>query len=195
MVKGLDLDVMLKNVRHARCAVRTAAAKALCFGGHFEEIEDLLGSPDPRLRRAALDGISDCNPWFTSPTAGRHALKPGQFTPAMGAAITKIMSDPDEAWFVIDGALTVLSIAPVPLIEENIPNILKWTTVDDWWLRESAFLALTGLQRDEALFVEHLPTIIDMMIKEYNYNPRHKMVMPAHGGLEGARERQPGRAG
>jgi hypothetical protein len=177
VVQGLDLDVMRKNVLHARCAVRAAAAKALCFGGHFKDIEVLLGSPDPRLRRAALDGISDCNPWFTSPTAGRNALKPGQFTPQMCEAITKIMSNPDEAWFVTDGALTVLSVAPVPLIEENIPNILRWTSVDDWWLRESAFLALTGLQRDEALFVEHLPTIIDMMIKEYNYNPRHKMVV------------------
>lgn len=177
VVKGLDLDMMCKNVRHARCAVRVAAAKALCFGKHFAEIENLLASPDPRLRRAALDGISDCNPWFTSPTAGRNALKPEQFTPEMCAAITKIMSDPDEAWFVIDGALTVLSVAPVPLIAENIPHILRWTTVDDWWLRESAFLALTGLQRDEELFIEHLPTIIDMMIKEYDYNPRHKMVV------------------
>jgi hypothetical protein len=175
-VKGLDLNVMLKNVHHARCNVRTAAAKALCFSGHFKEIGDLLGSPDPRLRRAALDGISDCNPWFTSPTAGQHALAPGQFTPAMGEAVTRIMSNPEEAWFVIDGALTVLSIAPIPVLQENLPNILKWTTVEDWWLRESAFLALMGLQRDEALFVSHLPTIIDMMIREYNYNPRNKMV-------------------
>jgi len=82
-VKGLDPNVMLKNVRHARCAVRTAAAKALCFSKRFRDIEELLRDPDPRLRRAALDGISDCNPWFTSPTVGRHALKPEQFTPAM----------------------------------------------------------------------------------------------------------------
>jgi len=183
-VKGLDLNVMLKNVRHARCAVRTAAAKALSFSRRHDELEALLRDPDPRLRRAALDGISDCNPWFTSPTAGRHALKPEQFTPAMGEAVTKIMSDPKEAWFVIDGALTVLSIAPTPVIKENLPNILKWTTVDDWWLRESAFLALMGLQRDEALFIKHLPTTIDMMIKEYNYNPRHKMVKQLKGALK-----------
>ena len=183
-VKGLDLNVMLKNVRHARCAVRTAAAKALNFSKRYGELAALLRDPDPRLRRAALDGISDCNPWFTSPTAGRYALKPEQFTPAMGEAVTKIMSDPNEAWFVIDGALTVLSIAPTPVIKENLPSILKWTTVDDWWLRESAFLALIGLERDEALFIEHLPTMIDMMINEYNYNPRHKMVRQLKGALK-----------
>jgi hypothetical protein len=110
----------------------------------------------------------------------------------MGEAVTRIMSNPEEAWFVIDGALTVLSIAPIPVLQENLPNILKWTTVEDWWLRESAFLALMGLQRDEALFVSHLPTIIDMMIREYNYNPQQDG-QPTHGSLAEARERQPGR--
>jgi hypothetical protein len=37
-VKGLSLNMMLKNVRHWRCAVRIGAAKALCMNKHFGEL-------------------------------------------------------------------------------------------------------------------------------------------------------------
>ncbi len=174
-VKELPLDMMLKNVRHARCTVRGAAAKALCMNKRYGELERLLRDPDPRLRRAGLDGINDNRPWFTGPVVGKYALKAGEFTPAMIEAITKMLSDPEEAWFVVDGALNALSHAPVGLIEKNIPSILKWTTIDDWWMRESAFMALMGMQDDEKLFMKYLPTLLDVMTKEYNYNPRHKM--------------------
>ncbi len=175
-VKGLSLDMLLKNVRHARCAVRTGAAKALCMNGRIGELEELLCDPDPRLRRAALDGINDSRPWFTGPVVGRHALEAEEFTPAMIEAITSMMSDPEEAWFVIDGALSALGHAPVAAIEKNIPNILPWTAHDDWWLRESAFMALMGLKEDEQLFITHLPTMIDLLVNEYHYNPRVKMI-------------------
>jgi len=181
--RDLELNILLKNVRHARCEVRTAAAKVLIAKGEFGEIERLLNDPDPRLRRAALDGIMDCGPWFTIPPRGRHALKSDMFTPGMIHAINRIMRDPDEAWFVVDGAMLVLAGAPVEVIKENIPHIKPWTTHEDWWLRESAFYALMGLERDEVLFTKALPTLIDMMLKEYNYNPRHKMVQSLREAL------------
>ena len=90
--RSSPLDMMLKNVRHARCTVRTAAAKALCMNKRFAELEALLRDPDPRLRRAALDGINDSHPWFTGPTVGRYALAADEFTPAMTEAITKILT-------------------------------------------------------------------------------------------------------
>jgi hypothetical protein len=175
-VKGLALDMMLKNVRHARYEVRTAAAKALCLNKRFSELEGLLRDPDPRLRRAALDGINDYHSWFLEPAVGRQALKAGEYTPAMNEAITKILSDPKEAWYVVDGALQALHHAPVELIRKNIPNILPWATHEDWWLRESAFMALMGLQTDDALFTKYLPALTAIMTKEYNYNPHFQMI-------------------
>ncbi|MDP6116384.1 MAG: DUF6288 domain-containing protein [Planctomycetota bacterium] len=182
-VKALPLNVMLKNVRHARYTVRAGAAKALCMNRRLGELEQLLRDPDPRLRRAALDGINDSRPWFTSPAVGKHALKAEEFSPAMTEAITAIMSDPHEAWFVVDGALHALHHAPLPLVKKNIPNILAWTTHVDWWLREAAFMALMGLQEDEEFFIEHLPTMIEIMTKEYHYNPRIKMIAQLKGAL------------
>jgi hypothetical protein len=173
--RRLPLKMMLKNARHARCVVRGAAAKALCFNRQYGEIEKLLGDPDPRMRRTALDGINDNHPWFTGPVVGKNALKAEQYTPAMKGGISRILSDPDEAWFVVEGALHALHHAPVDLVEKNISRILPWTKHEDWWLREAAFRALMGLQKDERLFVENLPTLIDVMIKEYPFCSRYQM--------------------
>jgi len=183
-VKGLALEMMLKNVRHARYEVRTAAAKALCMNKRFSELEELLRDPDPRLRRAALDGINDYHSWFLEPAVGRQALQAGEYTPAMNEAITRIMSDPKEAWYVMDGALQALHHAPVELIRKNIPNILPWASHEDWWLRESAFMALMGLQEDEKLFTEYLPSLTEIMAKEYNYNPHYQMIQQLRKAAE-----------
>ena len=114
---------------------------------------------------------------------GRLALKPGDFTPAMKDEITQIMSDPGESWFVVDGALQALHHAPVELIKVNIPAILKWTTNEDWWLRESAFMALMGLRDDEKLFIEYLPVMLDVMTRESHYNPRTQMLKQLRNAL------------
>jgi len=90
-------------------------------------------------------------------------------------AITDILANPEEAWFVTDAALSALHNAPLDAIEKNIPRILPWTRSDDWWLRESAFMALMGLQRDDDLFLKYLPTLIDMYVKEYYANPNINM--------------------
>lgn len=182
-VKDLPLDMLLKNVRHARFEVRAAAAKALCLNRRFPEVESLLRDPDPRLRRAALDGINDYHAWFTESAIGRHALKAEDYTPAISAAITRILGDPQEAWYVVDGALQALHHAPIPLIVDNLSNIHPWTTHEDWWLRESAFLALMGLRDDQELLVKQLPVLIDVMIRETHYNPRLQMLKQLNRAL------------
>ena len=171
----LPLNTMLKNVRHARYSVRLGAAKALRMNKLFGQLEKLLRDPDPRLRRAGLDGITDYRPWCGSLPWGRNPLKATQYTPGMIQGIAKILADPEEAWFVTDGALLALHNAPVDAIKRNIPRILPWTTHEDWWLREAAFMALLGLQEDDALFLKYLPTLIDMYVKEYYANPNMNM--------------------
>lgn len=183
-VREIPLETLLRNVHHTSFQVRAAAAKGLAMTRRFSELEQLLRDPDPRLRRAALDGINDYHAWFLEPAVGRHALKPGDFTPAMKDEINQIMSDPGESWFVIDGALQALHHAPVELIKVNIPAILHWTKNEDWWLRESAFMALMGLQDDEQLFVEYLPVLIDVMTREGHYNPRVHMLNQLRSALE-----------
>ncbi len=174
-VSKLPLNTMLKDVRHARYAIRVGAAKALRLRKQFGELEKLLRDPDPRLRRAGLDAIIDSKPWCGSLVWGRNALKAKEYTPAMISAIADILANPNEAWFVTDAALSALYNAPVDTIERNIPRILPWTTHEDWWLRESAFMALMGLQKDDDLFLKYLPTLIDVYVREYYANPNMNM--------------------
>jgi hypothetical protein len=174
-VKKLEPDLLLEFVLHARCEIRTAAAKALCRNKQWAAIEALLFDPDPRFRRAALDGINDYTPWFFNPPVGKFAIPAADFTPAMQNAITSILHNPKEAWYVLDGAMMALGHAPVPLIEKNVPRVLPWTKHEDWWMRDAAFQALIGLKSDQRLFVQHVPTLLEMLAKELHVNPHARM--------------------
>ncbi|MCF7957224.1 MAG: DUF6288 domain-containing protein [Phycisphaerae bacterium] len=171
----LPLNTLLKNARHARYSIRVAAAKSLRSNNNFGELEKLLCDPDPRLRRAGLDGIVDYKPWCGSLALGGSALKTKEYTPAMTRSITQILANRKEAWYVADGAMLALYNAPVDVIRQNIPNILPWTNNNSWWLRESSFMALMGLQKDDGLFCKVLPKLIDMYVNEYYANPNINM--------------------
>ena len=165
---------MLKNTRHSSYYIRTHAARALRRAGKNEELEALLRDPDPRLRRAGLDGIIDV--WLLGSTGG-NALKAEQFTPGISRAISAILANPAEAWFVKDAALQALYSAPADVIKENIPRVIPCATHPEWWLRCSAFDALLGLRKDPAQesFRAQLPTLINTMINEYHTWPRDHM--------------------
>ncbi|MCF7954594.1 MAG: HEAT repeat domain-containing protein, partial [Phycisphaerae bacterium] len=171
---------MLKNVYHRRYMIRTQAAKALRATGGFDELEKLLADSDPRVRRAALDGLMDYNYWFG---AGRDAIKADQFTPKMVAAIKKMLADPEESLWVVDGALAVLKFAPAEDIYSLRSLIMPWTTHQDWWLRESSFMALSGLEKDDAMYRKVVPTLLKMMTAEYHTMPRGRMLSVMAGSL------------
>ena len=180
-LKSLPREVLLKNVYHRNYMIRAQAGKALREVGAFDELEKLLRDPDPRVRRAALDGLIDYNYWFS---IGRNPISTDQFSPAMLEAITKMLSDPAESWWVDDGALMALKFAPAKDIQACKSLIMPWTKHSDWWLRESAFLALSGLEKDDALYLEILPTLLTMATDEYHTQPRARMMNHLEGVLK-----------
>jgi hypothetical protein len=166
-------EMLLKNVYHKRFLIRSQAAKALRATGAFGVLEGLMTDPDPRVRRAALDGLTDYRYWFGH---GKEPIKTEQFTAGMVANIRKMLSDPDESWWVIDGALMAMKFAPVEDIKKLEPLIMPYLKHREWWLRESAFAALSGLNRDEQLYLEVVPTLVKVMIGEYHTMPRERML-------------------
>ena len=172
-LKQVPREVMLKNVYHRRYMIRVQAAKALREIGALDELEKLLGNPDPRIRRAGLDGLIDYNYWFAM---GRRAITTEQFSDVMLKAVKQMLSDPNESWWVVDGALMLLKLAPAQDIQACKSLIIPWTKHGDWWLRESAFTALSGLEKDDALYLEILPTLLTMMTDEYHTQPRSRML-------------------
>ncbi len=180
-IKTLPRETLLKNVYHRNDMIRTQAGKALRAVDAFDELEKLLQDADPRVRRAALDGMIDYNYWFA---AGDNPISAAQFSPAMLAAITKMLTNPKEAWWVVDGALMALKLAPAKEIQTRLPLIMPWTKHSDWWLRESAFMALSGLQKDDALYVKILPTLLTLATSEYHTMPRERMMNHLNGVLQ-----------
>ena len=180
-LKTLPREVILKNVYHRQYMIRTQACKALRATDAFDELEKLLQDPDPRVRRAALDGMIDYNYWFC---IGNNPIPTDKFTPAMVKSITKMLSDPKESWWVIDGALLALKFAPAKDIQQNYKLIEPWTKHSDWWLREAAFMALSGLEKDDALYVKILPTLLKMATSEYHAMPREAMMQHLNGVLQ-----------
>lgn len=179
-LNSLPRETLLKNIYHRNYMIRTQAGRALRAVGAFDDLEKLLRDPDPRVRRAALDGLVDYNYWFG---IGRDPIRTEKFSPAMLESITKMLSDPAESWYVVDGALMALKFAPAKEIQARLPRIMPWTKHSDWWLRESAFMALSGLDRDETLYTEILPTLLDLATREYHTQPRGRMMDHLSGVL------------
>ena len=170
-LKTLPRKEIIKNVYHDSFVIRVQAAKALRSVGAFAELEKMLDDPDPRVRRAAFDGMTDYNYWFGM---GSDPIATKDFSPKMTASIRKMLSDTNESWWVIDGALMALNRAPAAAINDLVPLIMPWLKHNDWWLRESAFMALLGLRTDAALFPKVLPAMMDMVTKEYHTQPRER---------------------
>ncbi len=164
---GADLpairDEILRNVHHASFVIRAQAGKALLRIGALDELERLLDDPDPRVRRAGLDGLTDYRFWFA---IGRNPARSEQVSPAMIASIRRMLADPEEALFVVDGALMALSRARPEIILEHLPQVLPWTGHEEWWIRQSAFSALIGIAQDEAMLPRVLPTMVEMLNNE-----------------------------
>lgn len=156
----LPLDYLRKNVRHQEIEIRIAAAKALRHFGHWDELEALLRDPDPRLRRAAIDGLIDWTGFFHM---GPNRITTSQYTPGILKALRDILADPKEAWWVIDGALFAMNAAPVAEVEHNLPAMMKWVESEEGDLRMAAFLGLLGAQPDPQLFKKVLPTLARML--------------------------------
>jgi len=171
-LETIPRDQILKNVYHRRYMIRAQAAKALRRVGAFGELEKLLRDADPRVRRAALDGLTDYRYWFAM---GKEPIKPEDLSPAMLAAITKMLADPNEAIYVVDGALMALSRAAPRDIAARLELILPWTTHSEWWLRQSSFLALAGAAEDASLLPKVLPTMIKIFVNEYPTQSRAGM--------------------
>ncbi len=164
---------ILRNVHHKRYVIRTQAAKALRMTGRLEELEKLLRDNDPRIRRAALDGISDYRYWFH---IGKEPMQPEDFTQGIVDGVVRILKNSKESLYVTDGALMAISLMPPEIIGENLGLILPWTRNEEWWIRQSAFCALDGAAADKELLSRVLPTMLEMLVREDHTMPRGTML-------------------
>ena len=187
-LKTVPVKEMVKNVYHDSYMVRAQAAKALREARAFGELEKLLDDPDPRVRRAALDGLIDYKYWFAM---GRNPIATEDLSLKMIASIKRMIADPAESLWVIDGALMALGQASAEEINTCVPTVVPWLMHGDWWLRESAFAALYGMRTNEKLFAKVLPAMLDMVTVEYHVQPRERCLSRLGRFLDGKGKTSP----
>ncbi|MFN3168835.1 MAG: DUF6288 domain-containing protein [Phycisphaeraceae bacterium] len=144
----LSVDDCAKLMRHYNPVIRTFAAARLGklrSDAAYDAIEAALGHGDPRVRRAGCDAISAYENWRRNGTAGipRNVVSE-RFIPH----IERMLTDPNAAWWEIDGALWALGAGEPADIRRNRQHIDRFTEHEEWYLRESAYWALVGLGRE-----------------------------------------------
>ncbi|BCX48631.1 hypothetical protein HAHE_25390 [Haloferula helveola] len=132
---------------HSNSQVRQRAATTLsqrADAASIAELKATLQDPDPRPRRAALEGIVGYEGWARP--MSKTSLSPQTVSEEFLPLIKAVIDDPDSSLWEIDGALWALSKAEPEDVRDNLDFILPYLTHDDWWLREAAFWAMTGLR-------------------------------------------------
>ncbi|MEO0797285.1 MAG: DUF6288 domain-containing protein [Verrucomicrobiota bacterium] len=131
---------------HSNALVRKLAAVRLSQRADEASIAALkaaLQDPDPRPRRAALEGIAGYDNWSRpmNNTDISAETVSAEFMPLIQAVI----DDPDSSLWEIDAVLLALAKAEPEDVRDNVEFIKPYLRHDDWWLREAAFWAMTGL--------------------------------------------------
>ena len=170
--ESVSVEQLQQFVRHNSYMIRTQAAQALRIKGELEVLEALLQNPDPRLRRAALDGINDWNYFFAT---GKQHLETERFTPEMIESIAAMLKDPKESNYVVEGALFAFGFMPSAAIKKHVSAIMPWAKHEDWWFRHASFAALQGMEPDSGLYVKALPIMTEMMVSENHTMAREAM--------------------
>jgi len=135
-----------RMLRHYNPTIRIWAAQLLAGRADAASIDALVAATahsDPRVRHAALAGVGGYNSFGRSFRPGR--IPPPVVSARFGKVIAKVLSDPASAWWEIDGALWALRNAAPATIRKHMPDIVKFAKHEEWWLREAALMAISGL--------------------------------------------------
>ncbi|MCP3915962.1 MAG: hypothetical protein GY711_10440 [bacterium] len=139
------VEFCARHLRHYSPLVRSWAARALGERNDAEAhaaLAEAARDADPRVRRAAFDGVSGYDNW-SRPMRGR--VSPAVVSSLFLPAIVETLKDGRSAWWEIDGALFALGRARPEDVRANLGTILKFGRHEEWYLREAAFWALIGL--------------------------------------------------
>ncbi len=160
--------------QHPEHVFRETVAGRIRDGGHFGLIETLLESDSPHARHTATMAINHFHPWNVSRSPGwisLRAIEPGDFTPRMFEALIAMVNDPEESLWLVDQAMIALALADTGQTLEHLDDLLPWLEQDhEWWLKESASIALSPALLDP----DGLDRILPVMIHAIATTPHTK---------------------
>lgn len=152
-------EVLLKYARHPDQGIREMAARAISRKEGDHLILELLKDHDPRVRQAGCMAISA----RTAPKAKGDPPQAELFTDEMAELLLGMINDPEESWWVVEGALNCVGLARADLLAPHVDRLSHWLQHQDWWLQRGALAAVSGLITDERFYQKLLPIIGKMM--------------------------------
>jgi hypothetical protein len=164
-----DRAFFVKMMRHYNPTARTMAGLALGKLGATNEVLEALQHQDPRVRRVALEAITQYRIFWGGGTPG---FPPAVVSQTYLPSILKILKDPDSSFWEIDGAILALGMAELDDVMANIDIIREYLKHEEWWLRQAAWSALVPLSKDGKRIEPLLPELFDILAKETHVMPR-----------------------
>ena len=162
-------DDLLAYALHIDQGIRSAAARSINNQQRYHLIMPLLKSQDPRGRHSGVTCLTGMFKGKGIPT--------DKITDEMFAIIAEMINDPEESWWVVEGALNAFGRARPELIAPHVKKLSLWLKHDDWWLRKASMVALTPVSTDKRFYKQILP-IIGKMISS---NERAVALQPVGG--------------
>jgi len=124
--------------------------------GDGQLIVELLKSKDARVRRAGVTSI--------------RILPDTLLTDEVFALLIGMVSDREESWWVVDGALETIGLATADQVAPHVDIILPWLKHDDWWLQNAAIQALAPVAADQRCYQKILPVLGDVIAGNQHAN-------------------------
>ncbi|MDT8390213.1 MAG: DUF6288 domain-containing protein [Lentisphaeria bacterium] len=122
-------EALRSLLHHPDIEIRLMAAGQL--NRHPALATELLRSPDARVRRAALEGVIRYH----------NEL----LTPENVGILLRMINDPEESWFVVDGSLQALKNVAPEVTLPHVDRLIYWLEHPEWWVSNSAMLILTRM--------------------------------------------------
>lgn len=177
-ISELDGTGLRRVAAHPEHVYRETAADAMREKGLYPLIEELLESDDPLARHTACMAINTFEPWglrFHIGTRSRRSIAPETFTPRMFEALMAIITDPSSALWSVDQALPALACASRDQVISRLDDLLPWVEHPEWWLNESATIALTPAMTDPTALGIILPIITHQRARNVHIKGRGVM--------------------
>ena len=177
-ISKADEAGLKRFAHHPEHVFRQETAAAIRDGEHFDLIERLLQSDEPRARQTAAMAINHFEPWNMSQARGiqsRYGIHRDDFTDEMFSSLMTMIMDPEEALWNVNHALLALPAASSEQVISKLDELLSWLDHEEWWLQESATIAVSPAMTDEKAMERIVPAVMEALSNMEHARPRNTM--------------------
>ncbi len=146
-------ETLLKYIYHPEYDLRSIAMDQVVRRGKVDMVMPLLTASDTRLRQAGLLAL-------TGMFKGR-GFSDDQLTPEMFEQVSKMVNDPEEAWWTAQHAIMAMGRGDKEFIGKHRDRLMEFLKYDSVWIQTYAVLTLTKIATMPEHYKIVLPAIMD----------------------------------